>query len=849
MSESPQSDSLPPPDPGLGAKALPPVWQEFAAAPLVPVAIAVTLGLMLDRYAGVSVAVGLAITALGGFGWWLASRRNAAVLPWLGLVFVGLGAVHHHLYLHHRDPTDIGERLGGEPQLVKVRGLVLEEPATRSTAAEGGMRYGTIAQDVSVLQLTGVLERDDRWRPASGRVSLRVERESEAVPADPLDGIHAGDLVEVVGTYFPPRPPANPGERDYAAVLRDQRIRGEVRVADTTMAVTLLEAAADVPLALLARIRGWATKVISDSLLPPEAAVARALLLGDTAAMEREEWDGYIRTGVVHALAISGQHLVVLAGFAWVTLRFAGVRRVRGAWLVMLLIVGYTVLTGMRPSGVRAAVMVSALCGGLILRRPVLPANAFALGWLMVILFRPTDPFTLGCQLSFLSVFVLIWLVGRSFRPGPRSPFDELLEESRSQLVLMLREIARLILLMYAVSLVLAVANAPLLAADQHLVSPIGIVIGPPVIVLTSAALLSGFLMLITVPLEPLHQVLARLTELTLAATGRLVHWAETIPGGWFYTAGPPVGWMLGFYVLGAVLILVGPQGRPRMLWALLGWIVIGLLLPTVSMTERETRLTFLAVGKGGCTVIETADGRCLLYDAGTTNGAAAVRRVIAPYLWHRGIRRIDEILLSHADADHFNGLPAILDRFAVGQVTMTPSFAEKPTAEVASALLALEQHAIPCRLAVAGDRFRAGDVELEVLHPPPVGPSGTENERSLVIALRHREVTILLTGDLEKSGTQYLLERSAIPADVLMAPHHGSRAALPPALLRWTRPRLVVVSRGRPYGNTVTPADVGPTATIWNTWDDGAVCLRLTPHGLIAETYRDRETLVVRKP
>jgi len=74
-------------------------------------------------------------------------------------------------------------------------------------------------------------------------------------------------------------------------------------------------------------------------------------------------------------------------------------------------------------------------------------------------------------------------------------------------------------------------------------------------------------------------------------------------------------------------------------------------------------------------------DGRTCLYDAGAIAGPDVTRRQIAPFLWSRGIRRIDEVLLSHADLDHFNGLAALLERFAVGQVTCTPSFDKKTTA------------------------------------------------------------------------------------------------------------------------------------------------------------------------
>src|SRR5207253_8460268 len=134
----------------------------------------------------------------------------------------------------------------------------------------------------------------------------------------------------------------------------------------------------------------------------------------------------------VHVLAISGQHLVVLAAFVWLLLRVLGMRRRHGAWVVMAVMIGYALLTGAKPSAVRAAVMVCVFCGGIVLRRPVVPANAFAFAWLVVVAVTPTDPFTAGCQLSFICVFVLIWGVGRWLAPRPLTPLEALIEESRT---------------------------------------------------------------------------------------------------------------------------------------------------------------------------------------------------------------------------------------------------------------------------------------------------------------------------------------------------------------------------------------------------------------------------------
>lgn len=184
--------------------------------------------------------------------------------------------------------------------------------------------------------------------------------------------------------------------------------------------------------------------------------------------------------------------------------------------------------------------------------------------------------------------------------------------------------------------------------------------------------------------------------------------------------------------------------------------------------------------------------------------------------------------------------------RFPVGQVTFTPSFAEKPAAGVAAVLAALDRHKVPRRIAAAGDRFTAGEVEIEVLHPPESGPAGTENERSLVLHVRHAGHAVLLTGDLEKSGTGLLLAREPRKADVLMAPHHGSRAAFPQRLADWAGPKLVVVSRGPVIGSPIGPGAAGPGVPVWDTASAGAVTLRSHRTGLVAESYRTGERRVL---
>src|SRR5260370_1208554 len=159
----------------------------------------------------------------------------------------------------------------------------------------------------------------------------------------------------------------------------------------------------------LAWIGAWCKQVLDRALPEAQAAIARALLLGDGSAMTGSDWDKYLNTGVIHVLAISGQHLVVLGSFAWLMLRLGGVSRRRGALVVACFLMAYALLVGARPPVMRAAWTVLAFAGGMILVRPVMPANSFALAWILVAAINPTDVFNSGCLLSFLAVAVLFW--------------------------------------------------------------------------------------------------------------------------------------------------------------------------------------------------------------------------------------------------------------------------------------------------------------------------------------------------------------------------------------------------------------------------------------------------------
>jgi competence protein ComEC len=822
------------------------LWQ----APLLPLALALTTGIVLDRSASIPLPVSLVAAVAAMLAWALASfgGKDRLAVVYVAIGAAAFGAGYHHRYRSVYAGDDIGEFVTANPGPAQLRGVVDEEPTIQWQPPHSPLRsipdstLGRKDPTVAVIRVSQFRQADD-WLAVSGRARLIV--------AGHLDGLHVGDEIEVVGRLSAPRGPANPGEFDYASYLLDQRIRAELVVVKTPVGVTRLARGWPWSLAgWLAVVRGWAQRILTQTMPREQSGVATALLLGESSSMTNEDWDKYIHTGVIHVLAISGQHLVLLALLLSFMMRLMSIGRSRGAWFIATVLLGYALLAGGRPPVMRSAVMVCVYCGGLILHRPAQLPNSFALAWMIVALLNPTDIFNAGCQLSFLSVAVLYWGASRWFRRD-KDPLKRLVEETRPLWQRLSVRVARAVALSYAVTLVIWLCLVPLVAYRYQVVSLAGLVISPPLVCLTSVALIAGFpLLLVAAVYAPLALPFAVLVRWCLAGCDFLVHLGEGLPCSYFYLGTVPLWWLWLFYP-GLLVALVWEPLQRRWRWmALAGvaWLCVGLLGGAIAVPSDELRCTFLAVGHGGCAVLETPDGRTLLYDAGALGGPDVTRRQIAPYLWYRGIRRIDEIFLSHADLDHFNGLLALLERFAVGQVTHTPTFPDKDAAGVRLTLAALATYRVPRRVVRAGDRLEAGEVQFEVLHPPAVGPEGNENARSLVLLVRHAGHTLLLTGDLEGPGLARVLTLPAVHADALMAPHHGSRFANTPELARWARPNVVISCEGRPNGPVRPPEPYTALgATFLGTWPHGAVTVRSHVSGLIVETFQTGQCFVVR--
>jgi len=833
-------------------------------APLAPLVAAAAAGIVADRWllpAETTTWAAMALV-LGMIAALTIRHTILFCMAVLAATAAVSGGWHHHRW-SDRPADDVSWSVTDMPRPVWARGVVSESRGLRHQRDGFGTSETNKVTYRFVLDLKSISD-GQRWHDASGRAIVIVMGEKPE--------IRAGQAVEAAGQIATIPPPLNPGEFDYRAFLQAQGIRLRLTI-DDPESFWRDSNGNDWAFALwLDNHRCRIRQLLFGRLEPAIAPLAAALLMGWREEIDPEVNDAFARTGTTHLLAISGLQLQALALALLLVFRVLGMPRRPAYLMVGLTMLGYAFLVGPAPSVVRSTVMTATFCSAAIARRQVRPANTLSFAALWTLAINPVYLFDIGCQLSFLAIGALIWLVspsctllrhifetirGRLF--GPRSALDELERQLEPWWRRALRRAAASMADGVVASTVVWLAALPLVAFRFHLVSPIGIMLNIPLIPLTTAALLLGGLsLLLSAAWGPLGSPMAWAAAGLLKWTQSIVLWGVAQRWGHRFVVGPDWGWVLVYYtLLGAGTLIVTATARgPRptravrlsrsATWLLaVAWFVPGWLLSGTSGREATLEAEFLAVGHGLAVLLHTPDGQTLVYDCGRLGDPTVGRRIIAPALWADGVNRIETVFLSHADQDHYDGLPDLLDRFTVGEVRISPGFAGVDNPLAIQLIDQLEARGIPLRPIAAPASWEQAGVQFTVRHPPSGWhPETSDNARSLVLDVAFAGRHLLLTGDLEQQGLDELVAQPPPepPPDVFLSPHHGGKSANPEWLYQWARPRLAVVSQ-RPL-----PARAADSLALLErsgvpllrTWRQGAIRLRWTGEGISARGFLD---------
>ncbi len=520
---------------------------------------------------------------------------------------------------------------------------------------------------------------------------------------------------------------------------------------------------------------------------PDEVALAQALVLGRGEMLSDEMRASFRRGGTYHLLVFSGLQIAFAAGLLAALLRWLHAPRASD-WLLLAFAGLAPLFIGPTASVARASIGIGVYALSRILHRPTSLENLWCVAALLRLLLEPGDLTDASFHLTYAGAGALLF-IGKHFHRVMGS--------------LAAAEIA----------------IAPLTLFHFHQYT-----LGGSLVTLAMSPLIFAMLILSSLacafpwflePLGALHRACAFLNGFGLSG---------------FYAA-PPIA-SLVCAAFAALLALALLRGKLRAMA-----IACVLLVPTGAAIVRSRsqrsvehpRVTFFDVGQGDAATLRSGD-RTMLVDGGRDGR-------LLPLLADRGIRRIDEVVLTHAHPDHCGALPQLVEQFDVGRVWITPRKFAGVCAERLRA--ACTRANTPLHFVRDGTTFTLGAFHMTAHLADTTFRRAPENNASVVLRAESSGRRFLLTGDIEKEAELVLADRD-LQADVLKVAHHGSRGSTSEAMLDSIAPHIAVISCGRrnlfghPHPSVLERLAERRIRT-WRTDRDGTVSIEVREGRLLA--------------
>jgi competence protein ComEC len=678
------------------------------ARPIVALLLALIGGIVLgEHFSGHPAAVLIiGLVSAGCMGIRIAYKKAAAIGPLI--FFAALGYVSVQPWLSPDFPDDHIYLFSDETPW-QVTGVVDSPPVEIEYLKRFVLRAETLKQNNESYRVSGRI-----------RVSVR----------GPGPDFARGDRVTFLSRLREIRNFNNPGGFDYQRAMAYQNIWRSAHTQGSRLKVVDKNSAKDLP-QLMQDARLAVAALIDRAGKQKPGAVLKALLIGDRTAISTELREGFNRAGVGHILAISGLHIGIVAGVAFVffqklfclikPLLWRAWTRKAAAIFSIFPVCVYGLISGMSPSTQRAVIMVTAFLMTFLAERETDTINTLALAAFIILIIYPPSLFSISFQLSFMAVSSIIYgfshirLLNPDGRVKAKTEFGGQLRGKLSAFFL--------------VSFFAICGTLPLVMYYFNQISLIGLFANCLVVPLVGFGVLPcGLFAMLIYPFSiQIAYGCVQWCILVLEYVLMLVNYMAHLKFAAIATFTPSILEIVCYYVLGWIVVdrltarpiralsngnfsaglhhgffsknpfyYSGRFGLSRLLASITviqrwltgalagkGRAVAGLLIVAVLVADAgywlferylnaELRVTYIDVGQGSAALLELPGGHAVLIDGGgfsDNNAFDMGARVIAPFLRRKKIQTIDALVLSHPNSDHLNGLVYIAETFKVKTV------------------------------------------------------------------------------------------------------------------------------------------------------------------------------------
>lgn len=504
------------------------------------------------------------------------------------------------------------------------------------------------------------------------------------------------------------------------------------------------------------------------------------IILGKSKFIDEEELLKFRELGLAHLLAVSGLHIGIIAGFLIYLLSHLGINRRINIILTICTIWAYGIIIGAPASAMRACLMFTILFYSQIIHEPYDVINSIVASMVISLIINPYWIYNIGFQLSYVATISIV-----SFTPKIKSIFYPL----KSNII-------------SAISTILAV-NIGLLPIQSYYfneIQLIGIISNIVAIPLLTISLIIGAMMVIfNYFLSFLNIVLGNLLELFLTILRKIMEFLFLLPASSIKIFSPDITYILLYYlalciVFNQIDINKFGKGAKKSIFY---YLVILVLVNAIYINiDDRIEIDFIDVGQGDSILIKTQDSTILMDTGGSIfEGYDIGKYITLPYLQKHGIYNLDAVLITHFDADHYQGIYQLFNEIRIDKIYA----GHKP--DDIQFNYHLQDKKIPLVLLKANDILKLDrNTTMEILWPEENTNLKTlsENNKSLVAKLKYKDFDILFTGDIESEVERSLLNNSIKDIEIYKVPHHGSNTSSTEPFLKEIKPQNSIISAGR---------------------------------------------------
>ena len=641
---------------------------------------------------------------------------------------------------------------------------------------------------------------------------VKKNKKDNASNSELMKKLEFGTKIKLEGEYSAPEGQRNFKGYSYKEYLMTKEIYGTVKIENSNDVETIKKDQSNFFEKMINKLSNLLKRKVEILLPENSASLLKGILLGDCTDISSEVKENFKECNLSHMLAVSGAHLsYLIIGINLILSKKIFGKRASKIITIFIIII-FMNITNMSPSIERAGIS-SIICiiASLIHRKPD-AINAVAVAVLCTVIKNPFSILNIGMQLSYAGTLSLLMFANGREKNNSR----EIIENSEKG-----KNIKKYLVESIKVTLCANILIMPLTIYKFNTISLnfilANLVAGP----LLGLSLILGLIMLVTSFISlNIAKFISFILNIILIILMKSTKLISQIPYSNITVITPYLISIVIIYTITFLgyCIAKSPELRKRLKVnkkLIIKTIAIALSITIISVAtlnlleEKKLKLYFVDVGQGDCTYLKTPSEKNILIDGGGNRDKEKYdvgKKVLFPYLLDRRVKKLDYIIVSHFDADHAQGLEAVIQNIKVKNIIVCKQASN--SALYQEIIKLCKKKNVNIITVKRGQNIKIDKyVYFEILHPGNImldDGKGGLNANAIVAkmycTIKNKTTTVMFTGDIEEKAEEELVKiyGDKLKADILKVAHHGSKTSRIAEFLKCVSPKIALIGVGK---------------------------------------------------